>query len=45
MTDLLVRAVEDDLVRALGERAGNNGRSAEAQHGEILSSALQRPRR
>ena len=45
MADLLVRAVEDELVRALKERAGIHGRSAEAEHREILASALQRPRR
>ena len=45
MADLLVRGVEDDLVRALKERAGIHGRSAEAEHREILASALQRPRR
>jgi plasmid stability protein len=33
------------LVRALKERAGIHGRSAEAEHREILASALQRPRR
>jgi plasmid stability protein len=33
------------LVRALKERAGAHGRSAEAEHREILASALARPRR
>lgn len=45
MADLLVRGMDDELVRALKERAGINGRSAEAEHREILASALQRPRR
>lgn len=45
MADLLVRGIEDDLVRALKERAGINGRSAEAEHRAILASVLQRPRR
>jgi plasmid stability protein len=45
VADLLVRGVEDDLVRALKERAGINGRSAEAEHRAILASVLQRPRR
>ena len=45
MADLLVRGIEDDLVRALKERAGMNGRSAEAEHRAILASVLQRPRR
>jgi plasmid stability protein len=45
MADLLVRGIDDELVRALKERAGIHGRSAEAEHREILASALQRPRR
>lgn len=45
MADLLVRGIDDELVRALKERAGMHGRSAEAEHREILASALQRPRR
>ena len=45
MADLLVRGIEEDLVRALQERAGINGRSAEAEHRAILASVLQRPRR
>jgi plasmid stability protein len=45
MADLLVRGVDEDLVRALKERAGAHGRSAEAEHREILAAALRRPRR
>ena len=45
MPNLLVRNVDDDLVRALKERAGANGRSVEAEHREILADALQRPRK
>ena len=45
MADLLVRSVDDELVRALKERAGAHGRSAEAEHREILAAALARPRR
>jgi antitoxin FitA len=45
MADLLVRGVDDSLVRALKERAGANGRSAEAEHREILAAALRRPKR
>lgn len=45
MPDLLVRGVDETLVRALKERAGANGRSAEAEHREILAEALVRPRR
>lgn len=45
MADLLVRGVDEDIVRALKERAGAHGRSAEAEHREILAAALTRPRR
>ena len=45
MPDLLVRGVDEELVRALKERAGAHGRSAEAEHREILAAALSRPRR
>jgi plasmid stability protein len=45
MADLLVRGIDEDLVRALKERAGAHGRSAEAEHREILAAALGRPRR
>jgi plasmid stability protein len=45
MPDLLVRGVDDELVRALKERAGAHGRSAEAEHRAILAAALARPRR
>ena len=45
MADLLVRGVDEDLVHALKERAGAHGRSAEAEHREILAAALARPRK
>jgi len=45
MADLLVRGVDDELVRALKERAGAHGRSAEAEHRAILAAALARPRK
>ena len=45
MPDLLVRGVDETLVRALKERAGAHGLSAEAEHREILAAALVRPRR
>ncbi len=45
MADLLVRGVDDALVRRLKERAAARGRSAEAEHREILTDALKRPRR
>jgi len=43
MADLLLRGVDDELLRALNERAGANGRTAEAEHRAILSAALARP--
>ena len=45
MADLLVRGVDEAVVKALKERAGAHGRSAEAEHREILAAALARPRR
>ncbi len=45
MPDLLVRGVDDALVRALKERAAAHGRSAEAEHRDILAAALTRPRK
>ncbi len=45
MSDLIVRGVDPALVRALKQRAAAHGRSAEAEHREILAQALSRPRR
>lgn len=45
MASLLVRGVDDALVAALKERAGEHGHSAEAEHRAILREALARPRR
>jgi plasmid stability protein len=45
MPDLLVRGVDEALVKALKARAGAHGRSAEAEHRAILAEALARPRR
>jgi antitoxin FitA len=45
MADLIVRGIDDALVHALKQRAAKHGRSAEAEHREILASALRRPRR
>jgi antitoxin FitA len=45
MPNLLVRGVDEKIVRALKERAGAHGRSAEAEHRAILKAALARPRR
>lgn len=40
MATLLVRKLDDDLVRKLKERAKAHGRSAEAEHRKILEEAL-----
>lgn len=40
MATLTVRNLDDDVVRALRIRAAEHGRSAEAEHREILRSAL-----
>ena len=45
MADLLVRGIDEAVVRALKERAGAHGRSAEAEHRAILAAALAHPRR
>ena len=40
MAQLLVRNIEDEVVAALKKRAARSGRSVEAEHREILRSAL-----
>ncbi len=40
MGQLIVRNVEDELIRALKIRAAGKRRSAEAEHREILRTAL-----
>jgi len=40
MGQLIVRNIEDDIVRALKRRAARQGRSAEAEHREILREVL-----
>lgn len=44
-TNLIVRNVDEDLVLALKQAAAAHGRSAEAEHREILRAALKRPPR
>ncbi|HEY0490669.1 MAG TPA: DNA-binding protein [Telluria sp.] len=44
-TNLIVRNVDEEVALALKQRAAANGRSAEAEHREILKAALKRPRR
>jgi len=43
MAQLLVRSIEDYVVRELKLRAAGNGRSAEEEHREILRAALRPP--
>ena len=43
MSQLIVRKLDDRLVRELKVRAGRHGRSVEGEHREILRQAL-RPR-
>ena len=45
MAQLLVRDVDEAIVKALRTRAARHGRSAEAEHREILARALRRTRR
>jgi len=47
VAQLLVRNLDDELVRALQVRAAEHGRSTEAEHREILKQALAKemPRR
>ena len=45
MANLLVRNVDESLVKALKQRAGKHGHSAEAEHRAILAAALGRTRR
>ena len=40
VAQLIVRNIDEALVRALRQRAARNGRSAEAEHREILREAL-----
>lgn len=43
MANLIVRNVDDAIVRALKTRAGQHGISAEAEHRLILEAALLKP--
>jgi plasmid stability protein len=43
MAQLLVRGLDRELVRRLRIRAAQNGRSAEAEHRDILATALRVP--
>lgn len=43
MANLIVRDVDEAIVRALKARAGAEGISAEAEHRKILAAALLKP--
>ena len=45
MPNLLVRSIDEPLVAALKTRAARHGRSAEAEHRELLASVLLKPRK
>ena len=45
MAQLIVRDIDEALVKVLRERAARNGRSAEAEHRDILTRTLGRPKR
>ena len=44
-TNLVVRNIDEDVASALKQLAASHGRSAEAEHREILRAVLQRPKR
>ena len=44
-TNLVVRNIEPSVAQALREAAARHGRSAEAEHREILRAALVQPAR
>lgn len=43
--NLIVRNIEPEVVSALKQAAASHGRSAEAEHREILRAALKQPAR
>ena len=45
MASLIVRGIEEAIVAELKLRAAKHGRSAEAEHREILAIALRKPRK
>lgn len=45
MANLVVRNIDDEIVRSLKARAGKHGISAEAEHRKILESALAQPKK
>lgn len=45
MANLVVRNIDEEVVKALKARAGLAGTSAEAEHRKILETALLKPRK
>lgn len=45
MSNLIVRSVDEGIVRSLKERAARHGRSMEAEHRALLAEVLAKPRR
>jgi antitoxin FitA len=45
MANLIVRNIDETIVKALKKRASNHGVSAEAEHRKILEQALLQPQR
>ena len=45
MANLIVRNIDEDVVKALKARAGLAGTSAEAEHRKILESVLLKPKK
>ncbi len=45
MANLIVRNIDDNIVKALKARAGKSGNSAEAEHRVILSQVLLQPKK
>jgi len=45
MSSLIVRNVDESIIRALKKRAARHGRSAEAEHRALLAEVLLEPRR
>ncbi len=45
MANLIVRNIDDEIVKALKEKAGRSGHSAEAEHRLILARVLLMPKK
>ncbi len=45
MANLVVRNIDNEIVKALKEKAGRSGHSAEAEHRLILASVLLMPKK